>query len=112
MAKLIIDDREITVSLSTLEKFGALRGNVTVPRSAVAHARIVPDGTAEVHGLRAPGTGFPGVIKLGTWRNREGTTFATCYGRRPAIVLHLVDSTYNRLVVTLDDPENALHSLT
>jgi hypothetical protein len=66
MAKLIIDDREITVSLSAVEKVEALHGDVVVPRSAVAQVRTVPDGMVEVHGLRAPGTGFPGVIKVGS----------------------------------------------
>jgi hypothetical protein len=108
MAKLIINDRDVTVSLSLVEKLGALHGDVTVPRSAVAQVRSVPDGMVEVHGLSAPGTGLPGVIKLGTWRNREGNTFAVYHGRRPAIVLDLVGASYNRLVVTLDDPEHAM----
>ena len=111
MAKLIVDDQEITVSLSAVEKLEALHGNVTVPRSAVARVRTVPDGMVEVHGLRAPGTGLPGVIKVGTWRSRKGKTFAVCHGRRPAIVLDLVGSTYDRLVVTVDDPEHAMRSL-
>jgi hypothetical protein len=111
MAKLIINDRNVTVSLSVVEKLEALHGDVTVPRSAVAQVRTVPDGMVEVHGLRAPGTGLPGVIKVGTWRNREGNTFAVCHGRRPAIVLDLVGASYNRLVVTLDDPEHAMRLL-
>jgi hypothetical protein len=111
MAKLIINDRDVTVSLSIVEKLEALHGDVTVPRCAVAQVRVVPDGMVEVHGLRAPGTGLPGVIKVGTWRRREGRTFAVCHGRRPAIVLDLVGSPYRRLVVTLDDPEQAMRLL-
>jgi hypothetical protein len=111
MAELIINVCDITVSLSAVEKLEALHGNVTVSRSAVARVRTVPDGMVEVHGLRAPGTGLPGVIKVGTWRSREGKTFAVCHGRRPAIVLELVGAPYNRLVVTLDDPELAMRSL-
>ena len=111
MAKLIINDRDVTVSLSVVEKLEALHGDVTAPRSAVAQVRVVPDGMVEVHGLRAPGTGLPGVIKVGTWRRREGRTFAVCHGRRPAIVLDLVGAPYNRLVVTLDDPEQTLRLL-
>jgi hypothetical protein len=65
----------------------------------------------EVHGLRAPGTGFPGVIKVGTWRSRKGNTFAVCHGPRPAIVLDLVGAPYHRLVVTLDNPEQAMQLL-
>lgn len=112
MAKLIINDRDVTVSLSVVEKLEALHGDLTVPRSAVAQVRVVPDGMVEVHGLRAPGTGLPGVIKVGTWRRREGNTFAVCHGRRPAIVLDLVGALYRRLVVTLDDPEHAMRQLT
>lgn len=63
MAKLIINDRDVTVSLSAVKKLDALHGNVVVPRSAVAQVRTVPNGMVEVHGLRAPGTGFPGVSK-------------------------------------------------
>jgi hypothetical protein len=111
MAKLIIDDHEVTVSLSAVEKFEALHGDVTVPRSAVAQVRTVPDGMAEVHGLRAPGTGLLGVVKVGTWRSCKDTTFAVCHGRRPAIVLDLVGVPYSRIVVTLDDPEHAMSSL-
>jgi hypothetical protein len=44
MAKLIINDGDVTVSLSVVEKLEALHGDVTVPRSAVARVRIVPDG--------------------------------------------------------------------
>ena len=111
MAKLIIDDQRITVSLSAMEKLEALHGNVTVSRSALVQARAVPDGMVEVHGLRAPGTGLPGLIKVGTWRSRKGKTFAVCYRRRPAIVLDLVGSPYDRLVVTLDNPEHAMRLL-
>jgi hypothetical protein len=45
MAKLIINDREVTVSLSAVEKLEALHGNVVVPRSARWH-RFVPCPTA------------------------------------------------------------------
>ena len=56
MASLLIDDREVTVSLAAAEKIEALHGNVTVPRAAVVRARVVPDGLEEVHGLKMPGT--------------------------------------------------------
>jgi hypothetical protein len=111
MANLLIDDHAVTVSLSALEKAEALHGDVRVPRAAVVGARAVPDGMAEVHGLRMPGTGFPGVIMVGTWRDNDGVTFAVCHGRRPAVVIDLADQPYDRLVVTVDNPEEAVASL-
>lgn len=105
MAQIGITDSEVTVSLSVAEKVEALHGDVTVPRSAVAGAQAVPDGMVEVHGLRMPGTGLPGVIMVGTWRGPDGVTFAVCHGERPAVVLDLKGASYDRLVVTVDDPD-------
>ena len=104
MAKLLINDDTVTVSLSATEKAEALHGDVSVPRSAVVSARVAPDGLAEVHGLRMPGTALPGVIMVGSWRNKQGVTFAVCHGRRPAVFLELTGQHYDRLVVTVENP--------
>lgn len=108
----MIDDESVTVSLSTLEKVEAVHPDVSVPRSAVITARTVPDGMTEVHGLRAPGTGLPGVVMVGTWRHQGGTTFAVCHGERPAVVIDLTGAAYDRLVVTVDEPEEVVRKLT
>ena len=82
VAHLLIDDWSVTVSLSAVEKIEALHGDVTVPRTAVVGARGVPDGMAEVHGMRT-GTGLPGVILVGTVRDSDSVTFAVCHGAGP-----------------------------
>jgi hypothetical protein len=110
MANLLVDDDEVTVSLSAAEKLEALHGDVRVPRSAVLQVRVVPDGMAEVHGLKMPGAGLPGVIMVGTWRSRQSVTFSVCHGNRPAVVLELTGQPYDRIVVTVDNPEVALAS--
>src|ERR1700751_4732366 len=104
MAQLLVDDNVVTVSLSGIEKAEALHGDVSVPRAAVVSARAVPNGMEEVHGLRMPGTGLPGVIMVGTWREAERVTFAACHGRRPAVVLELTGQQYDRFVVTVENP--------
>jgi hypothetical protein len=111
MANLIIEDDAVVVSLSAMEKVEALHGDVTVPRSAVTRTRVVPDGMAEVHGLRTPGTGLPGVIMVGVWRSGTVVTFAACHGRTPAIVIDLDGAQFDRLVVTVADPEHVQRSL-
>ena len=104
MAKLLVDNNAVTVSLSGVEKAEALHGDVSVPRTAVVSVRVVPDGLDEVHGLRMPGTALPGVIMVGTWRDKQGVTFAVCHGRQPAVVLELTGQHYDRLVVTVENP--------
>ncbi len=111
VASLLIDDRTVTVSLSALEKIEALHGNVTLPRAAVARARAVPDGMAEVRGMRT-GTGLPGVIVAGTVRDGSSVTFAVCHGRRPAVVLDLTGQPYDRIVLTVKNPDEIVSRLT
>jgi hypothetical protein len=112
MAELQVNGDIVTVSLSAVEKAEAVHGNVSVPRAAVVSARIVPDGMDEVHGVRMPGTGLPGVIMVGTWRDQGTVTFAVCHGRRPAVVLELTGQRYDRIVVTVEDPEDVVANLT
>jgi hypothetical protein len=111
MANLLVTDGTVTVSLSAIEKAEALHGDVSVPRAAVVSAQVVPDGMDEVHGLRMPGTGLPGVIMVGTWRDKQRVTFAVCHGRRPAVVLDLAGQRYDRIVVTVENPEEVVASL-
>ena len=119
VARLLIDDRRVTVCLSALEKLEALHRNVTVPRTAVIAAREVPDGMAELRGLAlgntfrgmGTGTGLPGVLMVGTVRDGHGLTFAVCRGRGPAVVLDLAGQAYDRILVTVKDPSEIVRRL-
>jgi hypothetical protein len=115
VASVLMDGRTVTVALSSTEKIEALRGNLIVPRAAVVHARAVPDGLAEVHGPRLA-TGWPGVSTVGTVRDYardfDSVTFAVCHGPRPAVVLDLAGQPYDRIVVTVDNPDEIVSRLT
>ena len=104
MAELRVDGDEVVLELSGLEKVGALHGDVRVARSSVREVRAVDDAMAEVRGLRAPGTGFPGVIALGTWRRRGGKDFVAVRRHAPGVVVELEGAPYRRLIVTTSDP--------
>jgi hypothetical protein len=104
VAELVVEGDDITVRLNPLEKLGALRGNPRVPRSAVRVARVSDRPWSELRGIRAPGTGIPGVISLGTRRGGGGRDFAAVYRNRPVVVVELEGAVFDRLVVTVDDP--------
>jgi hypothetical protein len=72
---------------SALEKIGALRGNISIPLASVRVVRVSDTPWSEMRGVRAPGTGLPGVISLGTRRGSGIHDFAAVYGRRPALVI-------------------------
>jgi hypothetical protein len=106
MATVDVQGENVIVRLSPIEKLGALHGDVTVPRPSVRAVEVTTQPFVELRGIRAPGTGLPGVIALGTWRRGRGKKdFVAVYRGRPAVVLDLDDrGPYDRLIISVDDP--------
>jgi hypothetical protein len=108
MAKLVINPETVVVPLSGLKEVEAFHRDLTLPRWALRYARAVPNGMDDVRGVRAPGTVLPGALMMGTWRNAEVATFAARHDRKPALVLELAHHLYDRVVITVDDPQAAV----
>src|SRR5580692_4895006 len=106
MATVIVEGSNVVVKMSDVEKFEAVHTDVHVPLSAVHDVRAVDDAWPELRGIRAPGTGIPGVIAVGTRRGSFGKDFAAVHGRGPAVVVDLEGAAYARLVVTTPDAES------
>jgi hypothetical protein len=111
VANLVITGDTVTVAMSMAEKAEAVHRDLTFPRSSVTRVRAVQDGMAEVHGVRMPGAYFPDVIMVGTWRTPHGSTFAICHGSGPAVVIDLQGEPYDRIVLTADNPQEAVARL-
>ena len=111
MATLRREGSEVVLRLNDLEKAGALHGDVRVPASAVVAVRVTRQPFRELRGIRAPGTGLPGVVALGTWRHRGGKDFAAVYRGGPAVVVELAGAPYDRLLVSAHDADKVVASL-
>jgi hypothetical protein len=109
MAHLLITGDAVTIDMSGGEKFEAVHGNQTFPRSAIAGIRAVPDGIAEVRGMKWAGTELPG-IRVGSFHG-DDITFAVCHGHNPGIVIDLVSSKYDKVVMTIDNPDEIVAQL-
>ena len=103
MALLRREGPELVVVLNDLEKAGALRGDVRVPASSVRDVRVADAPFGELQGMRAPGTGLPGVIALGTWRGNGYKDFVALYRGGPAVVVELEGARWRRLLVSAHD---------
>jgi hypothetical protein len=68
MATLTADGDHLVVLLSALENIAALRVNISVPLASVRVVRVSNTPWSELRGIRAPGTGLPAVLSLGTRR--------------------------------------------
>src|ERR1700752_5508104 len=107
MATRGVDANDLVVRLSVGEKIGALRGNIRVPLASVRAVRVSDTPWSELRGIRAPGTGLPGVISLCTRRGHGFRDFAAVYGRRPALVVEMTGVSFDRLVVSSADAAEA-----
>jgi hypothetical protein len=111
VANLVINDDTVSVVMSGGEKFEALHRDLTVPRSAVTSFRAVPDALAEVSGFKVVGAGLPGALAVGSWHDGHGSTFAVCHGHRPGVVLDLMGQHYDRIVLTVENPDEVIAGL-
>jgi hypothetical protein len=106
VADVVIEGAELRVRLSPLEKLGAMRGDVRVPLSTVTEVRVSEQPWSELRGMRAPGTGFPGVISLCTRRGEGTRDFAAVYGSTKAVVVETSGADFDRLVISRSDADD------
>jgi hypothetical protein len=106
MARLDYGDGDGTLwlRLSLLERFGAcVTHDLALPLAAIRSVRATDDAWSELRGVRAPGSGIPGLLALGTRRHSLGRDFVAIYGKGPAVVVELVGVRLARLVVSSRD---------
>jgi hypothetical protein len=103
MATLEIIGDNLVLHLSGWEKLGGLHGDVRVPRTSVRAVTASDQPWKTLRGIRAPGTGCPRLIMLGTTRGRGWKDFNAVYRRRPVVVVDLEGQEFARLVVTSDE---------
>ena len=103
VADLRIEGDELVLHLGALEKAEGFHSDIRVPVGSVQAVRAVDDPWQELRGIRAPGTGVPGVIAVGTRRGNFGKDFAAVHGKGPGVVVELDGAEFGRLVITADD---------
>jgi hypothetical protein len=104
VAELAVDGTDLVLHMQALEKAEGMHRDIRVPLGAVTGVRVVDTAwDGELRGIRAPGTGLPNVIAVGTRRGSFGKDFAAVHGKGPAVVVDLEGADFTRLVVTADD---------
>ena len=102
MAKIVEVGSELILQLSWREKIFACHGN---PRAKASDLVLTTEETnpwsAEVlRGVRAPGTGIPYVVLLGTMRFKGGKDFTAIYKRGPVKVYEFSAGEFKRWIVS------------
>jgi uncharacterized protein len=101
MARLLISDGDLLLTLTRGEKLAALHGDLRIPLNAIQSVDVVHTPFAYVRGMRTPGLALPGVILIGTWRRRGARAFVVARRNQPAVLVRLAKwGTYCELIVS------------
>jgi hypothetical protein len=104
MTRVTVENNELRVELEGMHKVWALKNSISVPLQHVRGATVDPGIAREGKGLRAPGTHIPGVFAAGTFHKDGEKIFWDVRDPNKAVVIQLVDESYARLVLEVDDP--------
>ncbi|NCX76988.1 MAG: hypothetical protein EBX09_08160 [Actinobacteria bacterium] len=104
---LMIERDSFRYRLNWIENIGAFWRD---PKSKISNLVSVtphsnPWTTQVLRGMRAPGTGFPFVIMLGTMWHRRGRDFCVVYRKKPVLVLEFRSESFKRWVI----PDNEVN---
>ena len=113
MAKLIREGNDLVLSLSFWEKLGALHSSPRTTIRSVAKIEF-PEKlwSAQVlRGIRAPGTGIPFVLLLGTMRGRGYRDFVAMKGREKGVILTLNSEPFARWIFTLRQSRSEIEAI-
>jgi hypothetical protein len=113
MAKVRVIDEELILELSFWERVGALHSSPRVSLNAVTKVEFIDNlwSNNVLRGVRAPGTGIPYKVLLGTMRGREFRDFTAIKGRGAGVEICLNEGPFERWVFTLRQPKSEVESL-
>jgi hypothetical protein len=104
---------ELVLELSFWERVGALHSSPRVAISAATKIEFVEKlwSNEVLRGMRAPGTGFPYVVLLGSMRGRKYCDFTAIKGRGAGVVITFSKGPFERWIFTLRQPRKEVESL-
>ena len=103
MARVVEVDGTLILELSRREKIFAFHGN---PRANASDVVSITESTNPwskevLRGVRAPGTGIPYVVLLGTMRFSGGKDFTAIYNRGPVRIYEFSAGEFKRWIVSI-----------
>jgi hypothetical protein len=106
MPTLQVENDRVVALFAGRQAVMALARQVSVPLATVTSVTVVPDGWDLDLGWRVGGTGIPRRLAFGRFRMRGGPrTFAALYSGAPAVVIETSGGDWDRLAITVDEPE-------
>jgi hypothetical protein len=111
MALIRLSDNDIHIELSIWEKIFGLMGDRTIPRSSITEVALETDPLRATRGLRAPGLGVPGSVKIGTWRGQGRKMYVSIRRSTPAVRVEATGVDRDAFLVSVPDAAEIVDAL-
>jgi uncharacterized protein len=108
MADLRVEDGELVLHLSGVEKVEGVHGDLRVPLSEVQGVEVLDDAHAPagIHAGVKLGARIPGVVEVGTVQGATKRLFVAVHHDTPrGLRISLEGSSYDEWIVGCADPE-------
>jgi len=103
MPVLELTKNELVVHLRAWEAVLSLHRSIRVPLAHVRGATADDGYRGRELGLRAPGTGLPGVLHAGTFYKNGDRQFIFIARKTQPVVIELADEKWKRIVIGVAD---------
>ena len=112
MAEIELTSTSLIVHVTGWDQIWALKSQVEIPLDHVVNVELDTDEARKWWlGWRLPGTHVPGVITAGTFYRHGERVFWDVHNPDKAIAIHLAHDQYAKLVVEVDDPQEAIAAI-
>ena len=113
MAKVKVINDQLVLELSFWERVGAVHSSPRAAISSLTNVEFVDNlwSNKVLRGVRAPGTGIPFAVLLGTMRGRKYRDFTAIKGRGAGVEICLNEGPFERWILTLRQPKSEIEGL-
>ncbi len=99
-----VDGDNLVFEFHGVDRIFTFRHSITVPIRDVVD--VSTDRVPWITGIRALGTGLPGVIKDGEYLDKDGSAFYEVHDPDKCVTVTLKDDNHKRIVIQVEDKES------
>jgi hypothetical protein len=112
MVSVNVDGDRVVFDVLGMDQLWALRGRLEIPLSHVTGVEHDPEQVSRWwHGWKLIGTDVPGIFAAGTFHYHGELVFWDVHDPQRTIVVSLAHERYKKLIIEVEDPEAAVHTL-
>jgi hypothetical protein len=104
------DYSNLYIKFSVIEKILGVHWSFVIPLDTISEIRT--DVSVNLpHGLRFPGTFFPGMIKAGTYLTKRGKEFWYTTRNKKLLHIELKQGFYKRMILSVNENESVKNKI-